>query len=231
MVAFQQNSTSVKTSISKQVVANQEKQNAMSIATNRLISTLFELTYKALYAQLSNPKDHSGFEISFGANNKIFWNNDESEDEDDGLDGMWLVDFVAMKQTKKDLQHSSGYNAAVGVLQRGSGINAAAVGTSGVSQCGSGINVAAGDTSGLLQRGSGINAAAGGTSGVSQCGSGINAAAGGTSGVLQCGSGINAASEGDDDEICVNYSNYSSLINHTPREGTVLPYLPDDNID
>jgi hypothetical protein len=75
MVAFQQNSTSVKTSISKRVAAFQEKLNAMSIATNRLISTLFGSTYKALYAQLNNPKDHSGFEITFGANNKIFWNN------------------------------------------------------------------------------------------------------------------------------------------------------------
>jgi hypothetical protein len=92
-------------------------------------------------------------------------------------------------------------------------------------------NAAVGGTSGVLQRGSGDNAAVGGTSRVSQCGSSYNAAAGDTSGVSQCGSGYNAASEGDDDEICVHYSNYSSLINHAPREGTVLPYLPDDNID
>jgi hypothetical protein len=75
MACFLQDPNSVSTSISKRAAALKEKLDKISIGTNRLISTLFSSTYCGLYAQLNNPKDHTGFKITFGPNNKIFWNN------------------------------------------------------------------------------------------------------------------------------------------------------------
>jgi hypothetical protein len=75
MKAFKQNPNSVKTSITMRAAAIQAKLDGTSIGTNRLISTLFGSTFKELYAQLNNDKNHQGYEITFGANNKIFWNN------------------------------------------------------------------------------------------------------------------------------------------------------------
>jgi hypothetical protein len=75
MVAFKQNPNSVKMSITKRAAAIQLTLDAKSIGTNHLILTLFGSTFKVLYAQLNNDKDHTGYEITFGANNKIFWNN------------------------------------------------------------------------------------------------------------------------------------------------------------
>jgi hypothetical protein len=100
MVAFKQDPSRLKTSITKRAAAIQLTLDAQSIGTNRLISTLFGSTFKVLYAQLNNDNDHTGYEVTFGANNKIFWNNvvdsvnievdeadeDDSDAEDDDAD-------------------------------------------------------------------------------------------------------------------------------------------------
>jgi hypothetical protein len=91
MTAFLQNPDSVQANVTRQAAANQIMLDQTSIGTNRLISTLFGSTYRALYAQLNNNKDHADYEITFGANNKIFWNN--------------VVDSVNHGDEEEDVKH------------------------------------------------------------------------------------------------------------------------------
>jgi hypothetical protein len=75
MKRFKSNPNSVKESMTKNEASRKVTLDAKSVASNRLVSTLFGPQFRDDYSKLNNSKNHKDFEIVFGRNNKIFWND------------------------------------------------------------------------------------------------------------------------------------------------------------
>jgi hypothetical protein len=66
MKRFKSNPNSVKESMTKNEASRKVTLDAKSVASNRLVSTLFGPYFCDDYSKLNNSKDHKDFEIVFG---------------------------------------------------------------------------------------------------------------------------------------------------------------------